>query len=50
MSAASPARLPAGPTSQFVGAPFPAAGERPWVLGGIGGIELGYNYQFANSG
>jgi opacity protein-like surface antigen len=34
---------------QFVGAPFPAAGERPWVLGGIGGIELGYNYQFANN-
>ena len=33
---------------QFVGAPFPAAGERPWVFGGIGGIELGYNYQFAN--
>jgi opacity protein-like surface antigen len=33
---------------QFVGAPFPIAGERPWVTGGLGGFELGYNYQFAN--
>jgi opacity protein-like surface antigen len=33
---------------QFVGAPFPIAGERPWVMGGLGGFELGYNYQFAN--
>ena len=48
MSADSPARSPAGTDLQFVGAPFPAAGERPWVFGGIGGIELGYNYQFAN--
>jgi opacity protein-like surface antigen len=33
----------------FVGAPFPIAGERPWVLGGLGGIEAGYNYQFPNN-
>jgi len=33
---------------QFVGAPYPLAGERPWVMGGLGGFELGYNYQFAN--
>jgi outer membrane autotransporter protein len=33
---------------QFVGAPFPIAGEKPWVAGGLGGFELGYNYQFAN--
>jgi opacity protein-like surface antigen len=33
---------------QFVGAPYPVAGERPWVMGGLGGIELGYNYQFPN--
>ncbi len=33
---------------QFVGAPFPIAGNRPWVFGGLGGIELGYNYQFSN--
>jgi opacity protein-like surface antigen len=32
----------------FVGAPLVIAGERPWVLGGLGGIELGYNYQFSN--
>jgi opacity protein-like surface antigen len=32
----------------FVGAPLVIAGERPWVLGGLGGIELGYNYQFPN--
>jgi opacity protein-like surface antigen len=34
---------------QFVGAPFPVAGEKPWVLGGLGGIELGYNHQFSNN-
>ncbi len=34
---------------QFVGAPFPVAGERPWVAGGLGGIELGYNHQFSNN-
>jgi opacity protein-like surface antigen len=34
---------------QFVGAPFPLAGNKPWVFGGLGGIELGYNYQFANN-
>ncbi len=34
---------------QFVGAPFPIAGNRPWVFGGLGGIELGYNYQFPNN-
>jgi len=34
---------------QFVGAPFPIAGNRPWVLGGLGGLELGYNYQFSNN-
>jgi opacity protein-like surface antigen len=34
---------------QFVGAPFPVAGNRPWVLGGLGGIELGYNHQFSNN-
>jgi len=33
----------------FVGAPLPIAGERPWVMGGLGGIELGYNYQFPNN-
>ena len=33
---------------QFVGTPFPIAGERPWVAGGLGGFEAGYNYQFAN--
>jgi opacity protein-like surface antigen len=33
----------------FVGAPLPIAGERPWVLGGLGGIEAGYNYQFSNN-
>jgi opacity protein-like surface antigen len=33
----------------FVGAPLPIAGERPWVFGGLGGIELGYNYQFPNN-
>jgi outer membrane autotransporter protein len=33
----------------FVGAPPPIAGERPWVVGGLGGIELGYNYQFPNN-
>jgi opacity protein-like surface antigen len=31
----------------FVGAPGQAS--RPWVFGGLGGFELGYNYQFANS-
>jgi len=34
---------------QFVGTPFPAAGNKPWVLGGMGGIELGYNRQFSNN-
>jgi opacity protein-like surface antigen len=34
---------------QFVGAPFPVAGNRPWVLGGLGGIEAGYNHQFSNN-
>jgi outer membrane autotransporter protein len=33
---------------QFPAFPFPTAGERPWVMGGLGGVELGYNYQFAN--
>jgi opacity protein-like surface antigen len=32
----------------FVGSPLVIAGERPWVMGGLGGIELGYNYQFPN--
>jgi opacity protein-like surface antigen len=32
----------------FVGVPFPAAGAKPWVFGPIGGIEAGYNYEFAN--
>jgi hypothetical protein len=27
----------------------PVNGNRPWVLGGLGGLEAGYNYQFANS-
>jgi opacity protein-like surface antigen len=26
----------------------PTSGERPWTTGGLGGFELGYNYQFAN--
>jgi hypothetical protein len=30
----------------FVGDPI--NGNRPWVLGGLGGFEAGYNYQFAN--
>ena len=30
----------------FVG--DPTAGNRPWVAGGLGGLEAGYNYQFAN--
>jgi opacity protein-like surface antigen len=34
---------------QFVGTPFPAAGNKPWVAGGLGGIELGYNRQFGNN-
>jgi opacity protein-like surface antigen len=34
---------------QFVGAPSPATGNKPWVFGGLGGIEAGYNYQFANN-
>jgi opacity protein-like surface antigen len=33
---------------QFVGAPFPVAGNRPWVAGGLGGFELGYNRQFGS--
>jgi len=33
----------------FVGAPVSVAGERPWVAGGLGGIEAGYNYQFAGN-
>ena len=33
----------------FVGAPVTVAGERPWVAGGLGGFEAGYNYQFASS-
>ncbi|HWN79407.1 MAG TPA: autotransporter domain-containing protein, partial [Bradyrhizobium sp.] len=31
----------------FVG--DPTSGNRPWVAGGIGGFEAGYNYQFANN-
>jgi opacity protein-like surface antigen len=34
---------------QFVGTPVPAAGNKPWVAGGLGGIELGYNHQFSNN-
>jgi hypothetical protein len=30
----------------FVG--DPVNGNRPWVMGGLGGFEAGYNYQFAN--
>jgi len=26
----------------------PTSGNRPWVFGGLGGVELGYNYEFAN--
>ena len=33
---------------EFVGAPPPIAGEKPFVLGGLGGFDLGYNYEFAN--
>ncbi len=32
----------------FAGVPTTDAGERPWVVGGLGGVEAGYNYQFAN--
>jgi opacity protein-like surface antigen len=31
----------------FVG--DPTSGNRPWVAGGLGGIEAGYNYQFSNN-
>jgi len=34
---------------QFVGSPFPVAGNRPSVFGGLGGIEAGYNHQFSNN-
>ena len=34
---------------QFVGTPFPLAGDKPWVFGGLGGLEAGYNYQFAGT-
>jgi opacity protein-like surface antigen len=34
---------------QFPASPFPLAGDRPWVAGGLGGLELGYNYQFAGT-
>jgi opacity protein-like surface antigen len=30
----------------FVG--DPTSGNRPWVAGGLGGINIGYNYQFNN--
>jgi opacity protein-like surface antigen len=30
----------------FVG--DPVSGNRPWVLGGLGGLDLGYNYQVNN--
>jgi opacity protein-like surface antigen len=44
------AGIAAGRTDiQFVGAPFPIAGERPWIAGGLGGLEAGYNYQFAGT-
>lgn len=26
----------------------PTSGNRPWTAGGLGGLEAGYNYQFAN--
>ena len=32
----------------FVGDTTAGSGSRPWVLGGLGGIELGYNRQFDN--
>jgi len=32
----------------FVGDTSPSNGSRPWVLGGLGGIEAGYNRQFDN--
>jgi opacity protein-like surface antigen len=35
-------------TISYVGTPFPTAGSKPWVLGGLGGVDVGYNYQFAN--
>jgi opacity protein-like surface antigen len=31
----------------YVGTPFPTAGSKPWVFGGLGGVDIGYNYQFA---
>jgi opacity protein-like surface antigen len=44
------AGIAAGRTDlQFVAAPFPAAGDKPWVFGGLGGLEAGYNYQFAGT-
>jgi opacity protein-like surface antigen len=35
-------------TITYVGTPFPTAGSKPWVMGALGGGEVGYNYQFAN--
>ncbi len=43
------AGIAAGRTDiEFPQAPFPIAGNKPWVFGGLGGVELGYNYEFAN--
>jgi opacity protein-like surface antigen len=34
---------------QFGGEPFPAAGNKPSVFGGLGGFALGYNRQLSNN-
>ncbi|MBV9565942.1 MAG: autotransporter domain-containing protein [Bradyrhizobium sp.] len=34
---------------RFDGAPSTIAGNRPWVAGGLGGVEAGYNKQFSNN-
>jgi opacity protein-like surface antigen len=33
----------------YVGTPYPIAGSKPWVFGALGGVDVGYNYQFANN-
>jgi opacity protein-like surface antigen len=33
----------------FVGAPSAVAGSKPYILGGMGGVEVGYNRQFPNN-
>lgn len=37
-----------GRTDIAFGGNPPGSGAKPWVLGGLGGLELGYNRQFSN--